>query len=362
MPDSADDPISITPPAVTPVPAAPAETAGRPSALPPADGLAGVPHTEPAAAPTPVPPPAPKVVAVVGEIPFAGLAIARELVLNGMTARVLCPDAETEAAVLRAKPPVGLATLECVRGTLDSAESIERVMAGAYGVVFVSPITLTGRTFRGKQHLDDVRAVTSAAKAAKVERAVYHSALGANPLSTTQALSHAALSEELFNAMDMEVYRLRTSVLMGRGDHFQSEVIDSARAGSPVMGMLGYGSTMIQPLHINDMARCVARLFNPQSSLITPGVLSIAGPELTTPMDLTDLALERFGRVKLKVHAPLFVLKLLASVNSNAAFKEKVNLLFEGFCTDRNDLFRLLGGSYDLVTPRQSQDEILAAT
>jgi uncharacterized protein YbjT (DUF2867 family) len=353
MSDISESPVPASTPVPVPAPAAADDAASKPLAPPVSV------RPEPEAAPVPIP--VPKSVAVVGEIPFAGLAVARELVLNGMTARVLCPDAETEAELVRACPPKGPAVLECVRGKLDNQESIRQVLIGAYGVVFVSPITLSGRTYRAKQHLDDVRSVTSAAKTANVERAVYQSALGANPVSTTQALSHAALSEELFNAMDLDVYRMRTSVLMGRGDHFQSEMIAGARSGSPIMGMLGYGSTMLQPLHINDMARCVARLFNPQLSQITPGVLCIAGPEMTTPMDLADMALERIGRMKLKVHAPLFALKLLASVRNNAAFKEKVNLLFEGFCTDHNDLFKLLGGSYDLITPQRSQDEIIAA-
>ena len=308
----------------------------------------------------PQPPPTPKVVAVVGEIPFTGLAIARELIRSGTTARVLCPDAETEAALTRACPANGLAELQCVRGTLES-DALKSVLAGAYGVAFVSPISLNGRIYRGAQHLDDARRIAQAADAAGVRRLLYHSALGAQPVSPTLALSQAAAAEEIFAAMDCDTYRVRTSVVMGRGDGFQSEYVAQAKSGSPVMGMLGYGSTNVQPIHVNDLAKCVARVFDPSRGAISPGVLCIAGPEMTTPLDLADLALARLGRIKLKIHTPLFVLRTLAAVRGDAAFKEKVNLLFEGFCTDHNDAFKLLGASVQLITPQQSQDEILAA-
>ncbi len=308
----------------------------------------------------PQPPPTPKIVAVVGEIPFVGLAVARELIRSGTTARVLCPDAETEAALTRACPANGLAELQCVRGTLES-EALKTVLTGAYGVAFVSPISLNGRLYRGAQHIEDARRVSQAADAAGVRRLLYHSALGAQPVSPALALSQAAAAEELFAAMDCDTYRLRTSVVMGRGDGFQSEYVEQAKSGSPLMGMLGYGSTSLQPIHVNDLAKCVVRVFDPSRSAISPGVLCVAGPEMTTPLDLADLALARLGRIKLKIHTPLFVLRLLAAVRGDAAFKEKVNLLFEGFCTDHNDAFRLLGASFPLITPQQSQDEILAA-
>ena len=150
-------------------------------------------------------------------------------------------------------------------------------------------------------------------------------------------------------------------MLMGPGDHFQSELVKTAQSGSPFVGILGYGATMLQPLHIHDMAQCVARIFSDDPQPLTPGVYSVAGPELTTPIDLLDLALAKAGRFKVKFHAPLFVLKLLASAGGSHQFKEKVAMLFEGFCTENNDSAKLLGPLYRLITPQQSQEQILAA-
>ena len=353
------EPDDVRPATSTPESAVPPSAPHTPTPTPEGRGDEPAVEVQPAEV---QPPPPPKIVAVIGEIPFAGAAVARELIKSGTTARVLCPDAESEAAVKSACATVTScpAVLHCVRGNFDT-ETLNAIMAGAYGVAFVSPISLSGRFFRSETHLEDARRVAAAADAAGVRRVLYHSALGAQPVSPTLALSQAAAAEELFAAMDCDIYRLRTSVLMGRGDRFQSEMIAGAKSGSPVMNILGYGSTMMQPIHVDDLARCIARVFDNSRSAIAPGVLCVAGPEVTTPLDLTDLALARLGRLKLKIHTPLFVLKLLAAMRKDAAFREKVNLLFEGFCTDHNDTFRLLGASYQLVTPQQSQDEILAA-
>ena len=321
----------------------------------------GPPQAVPAAAAEAPPPRPPRVIALVGEMHFSGAAVVSVLLEKGFTVRALCPDETSESAVRRAGQATTQGTLNCIRGSLDSAGAIGESMAGAFGAAFVSPIALSGRTYRGAQHLEDVRRFCDAARSAAVKRLLYHSSLSAHPVSAAPCLSQAAAAEELVHAIGVEVFRLRTSVLMGPGDRFQSDVVRTAQSGSPCAGVLGYGGTMLQPLHVRDMAQCVARIFSDDPQPLTPGVFSVAGPELTTPMDLLDMALQKLGRFKLKFHAPLFVLKLLASGSSHE-FKEKVALLFEGFCTDRNDSARLLGPLYRMITPLQSQEQILAAS
>jgi uncharacterized protein YbjT (DUF2867 family) len=325
--------------------------------------IADAQHPATEAAPAPAAPVrAPRVVALVGEMLFAGSAVTKVLLEDGFTVRALCPDDAAEQALRRAAPQQSKGVLHCLRGSLDSADSLRDSLAGAFGAAFLSPIALTGRTYRTTQHLDDARRFCEAIRAEPaVKRVLYHSSLSAHPVSPAPSLSHAAAAEELVNTLDAEVFRLRTSVLMGPGDRFQTEFLKSAKSGSPILGVLGYGATMLQPLHINDMALCVARIFSDDPRAMTPGVYSVAGPELTTPLDLLDLALAKVGRFKVKLHAPLFVLKLMASVAGSQQFKEKVAMLFEGSCTEQNDSTKLLGPLHRLITPQQSQEQILAA-
>jgi uncharacterized protein YbjT (DUF2867 family) len=188
---------------------------------------------------------------------------------------------------------------------------------------------------------------------------VYHSALGAHPDSQSAALRQAAEAEEVINAAKCEDFRVRTGPLMGRGDEFLTEFVRSVKSPGPLMRILGYGSTTVQPLHVSDMASCMARIFSEKPKELQPGYYSLAGPEVTTILDLIDRVSERLKRHKLRIHIPLFVLQFWLSLKKGNGFREEVNLLFDTFYTEENDAPRLLNNGKQLITPTQAQEEIL---
>lgn len=309
-------------------------------------------------------------IAVVGEIPFAGRALVQALLQQGFSARVLCPDEAAELAVLSvagntATPDASLnkgeeSGVETVRGSLESQSAIEETLKGAYGVCFVSPITLHGRMCRAKEHVEDVKRLAQAAQNGAIRKLVYHSALGAHPESQSRALRQSAEAEEIIHAAKCEDFRVRTGPLMGRNDGFLSQLIQNARTPAMLMSVLGYGSTTVQPLHVSDMAACVARIFSDQPEELRPGYYCLAGPEVTTLLDLIDRAAERVQRRKLKIHIPLFALQLWLALKKGNGLREQVSLLFDTFYTEENDAPRLLASGRELTTPTQAQEEILA--
>ncbi|HYG76989.1 MAG TPA: NmrA family NAD(P)-binding protein [Planctomycetota bacterium] len=299
-------------------------------------------------------------IAIVGEIPFSGRALAHALLKEGFAVRVLCPDEPAEVAALSAKPAGQSGSIETVRGALDSAKAIEGALEGAYGVCFLSPITMKGRMYRSAQHVEDVRRLATAAQNGAIRKLVYHSALGAHPESQSLALRQAAEAEEIIHGAKCEDFRVRTGPLMGRGDGFLSEILNTVRSPNPILRVWGYGSTTVQPIHVDDMAQCLTRIFSNQPEELQPGYYCLGGPEITTLLDLMDNAAARLSRAKLKIHIPLFVLKMMSSMNQNSTFREQVNLLFDGFYTEQNDALKLLSPGRQLVTPRQAQEEILA--
>jgi len=304
----------------------------------------------------------PRKIAVVGEILFSGKALITTLLRQGFSVRVLCQDEAADVAALSAKPSGGngAGSIETVRGALDSGQAIEASLAGAYGVCFLSPITMRGRMYRGPQHVEDVRRLVSAAQNGAIRKLVYHSALGAHPQSQSLALRQAAEAEEIIHGAKCEDFRVRTGPLMGRGDGFLSEIVNSVRSSNPILRIWGYGSTTVQPLHVSDMAQCVARIFLDQPEALQPGFYCLAGPEITTLLDLIDSASARLSKSKLKIHIPLFALKLMTSLGQGTHFREQVNLLFDAFYTEQNDALKLLTPGRQLLTPKQAQEEILA--
>ena len=342
-------------------------------------------------------------IAVVGEIPFAGSRVARALARRGLAVRVLCPDSAAEQAVLRACAPEGTvaagaepqAGIEVVHGDLDSNVEIVKALGGAGGACFVSPVTMAGRAYRPWQHLEDIRRFMAAALVAKIRKVVYHSALGAHARAASCALRDAAAAEEtakvwaagaeaLAASPSFKYYVARTGPLMGPADGFLSEIVRKAKTGLPFMGVLGYGSTLVQPLHVDDFAQCCARFFSEQPEELEAGRYSLAGPDTKTLLELLDMALARLGRKKMKFHAPLFVLGAIAALSPRrepvasgnsqpgsrggisappraVGLRERLSLLFDVFVAERNDASRLLGPAAALLTLKQTQEEVLAA-
>jgi NADH dehydrogenase len=302
----------------------------------------------------------PRKIAVVGEIPFSGSALARALQKKGLSARVLCPDPQAEAATLAARDAsISGAGVEIVRGDVGSEQALREVFTGAYGAIFLSPVTLAGRVCRAASHIEDVRRVVEAAEQASIRKLVYHSMLGASPESPSQTTRQAAEAEALVRAARCEDFTIQTGPLMGRGDGFLTHILQSIRSSSPIMTLRGYGSTRVQPLHVDDMARCCARFFVSPKEDLQPGVYRLGGPETLTLLDLVDAALARTGRAKLKIHLPLFILKMISSARANTRFAEEVALLFDVFFTEQNDAEKLLGADVRMMTAQEAQDEIL---
>jgi uncharacterized protein YbjT (DUF2867 family) len=299
-------------------------------------------------------------IAIVGEIPFSGAALVRALQRKGLSARVLCPDPQSETAALAARDPNAAGTtVDTVRGDVGSAPSLQEVFRGVYGAIFLSPINMSGRIYRPASHVEDTRRVSEAAEHAAIRKLVYHSTLGASPESPSQATRQAAEAEAIIRGSRCEDFTIQTGPLMGRGDGFLTRILNSVRNGSPFMTLRGYGSTLVQPLHVDDMARCCTRFFTDHVDSLQPGVYRLGGPETVTLLDLVDAALERTGRSKVKIHLPLFVLKMISTARGNSRFSEEVALLFDCFFTESNDAAKLLEPGERMITPRQAQDEIL---
>lgn len=295
--------------------------------------------------PVEVKPDAAQAVAVVGEIPFAGRAVARALLNAGVCVRVLCPDDAALAAIASLEQQD---KIEAVRGDLGSAEAVGRSLTGAAGVCFVSPINMHGRMYRSREHLDDVRRVMHAAETLLLRKVVYHSSVGASLTAHSRALRDAAAAEELIGKSHCEDYRLRSGPLMGAAgapgaaDRFLSDFSKQAKRASPFMTILGYGSSLVQPLHAEDFAACIARIFADRQETLRNGIYEIGGPQTISVLELIDKALHSAHRSKIKFHAPLFALQLVAKLRGDD-FKERVAMLFETLAVEKNEIPRLLG-------------------
>jgi nucleoside-diphosphate-sugar epimerase len=190
-------------------------------------------------------------------------------------------------------------------------------------------------------------------------RFVYLSTLAADPRSRAKCVLEAIEAERLVLGAELKGYVFRAGPIIGRGDELCSGIADRAARAFPFMMVWGYGDTTLQPIHVVDLGRCIARAFKSSPEELRPGVYSVAGTETVSVLELMDMALARMGKFKLKFHIPGLILRLAALARGEGPFREKLELMSSSFLTNRNDALSLLGPHHGLRTLEQTRDEVM---
>ena len=94
---------------------------------------------------------------------------------------------------------------------------------------------------------------------------------------------------------------LRPSVIFGEGDEFLTALAGLVRLG-PVTPVIGGGRNRMQPVAVEDVARCVAASVG--NSLLKGKTLSLGGPHRLSYNDLMEEVALAMGRRLRRLHIP----------------------------------------------------------
>ena len=138
-----------------------------------------------------------------------------------------------------------------------------------------------------------------AAEHVGVERFVFFSALNASPVQRTRFFRAKALAEEAIATSPLKTTIFAPSIVYDHSDPW----ITLLRRFSflPVMPVSGRGDARFQPIWAQDAARCVvADLEAPKQDRY-----DLAGPDVLSYDDMSDLVSRAAGRPRPLVHVPL---------------------------------------------------------
>jgi nucleoside-diphosphate-sugar epimerase len=227
--------------------------------------------------------------AVTGASGFVGRHLVRRGVESGATVRGIVRSADGARVVSGA----GGQPLELTRIDIDS---LARAVSGADAVVHLAQIGAE----RGEATYDEVNVgltetVVEACRRADVSRVVFFSGLGvarygmARRCTNPYFLSKLAAEIVLFRS-DRETVVFRPSYIVGPGDTFVGEVLDSMQSGE--VERPGDGAYRLQPIAVADAAALVlAAAARPPGGF--PETFDLVGPEAVSYAHL----LERLARV-----------------------------------------------------------------
>jgi NADH dehydrogenase len=246
---------------------------------------------------------------VFGGSGFIGRYVVRRLAREGWQVRVAVrrPD---EALFLKTAGVVGQVTPIAVN--IRDERSVKLAVSGADLVV-----NLVGILFQsGRQRFNAVMAegagrVASAAAAAGVRALVHVSAIGADAHSPSAYARAKAAGETAVRNAFPEAVILRPSVVFGPEDDFFNRFAKMAMT-SPILPLIGGGTTRFQPVYVLDVAEAVARVAdNPDFAGKT---FELGGPRIYSFRELMALLLSELGRRRMLIGLPFVLASLQGAI------------------------------------------------
>jgi NADH dehydrogenase len=233
----------------------------------------------------------PRLVTVFGGSGFIGRHIVRALAAAGYRVRVAVrrPD-----LAFHLQPLGGVGQIVPVQANLRFADSVRAAVAGADAVVnAVGVLRAAGAQTAAAVNADGARRIAEAARAAGIDRFVHLSAIGADATSTVAYARSKAEGEAAVLAAVPDAVILRPSVVFGPEDHFFNLFAGLASL-TPLLPLIGGGTTRLQPVYVEDVAAAVARAV---AGAARPGtVYELGGPDVMTLADCMALAARESGR------------------------------------------------------------------
>lgn len=242
---------------------------------------------------------------VTGGTGFVGSHLVRRMRQQNLPVRVLVRNPE-KAADLKA---LGA---ELAPGDISDTASLEKAAAGVERIVhLVGIIQESPRATFAKIHVEGTRNLLQAAKVADVRHFLYQSALGTRPGAKSEYHKTKWQAEELVRERGIPFTILRPSLIYGSGDQFTLRLAHMI-ARSPVLPVIGSGTSKIQPIYIDDVVNCIIKAVTGDSFLNE--IYEIGGPEQLTYEEVTKAIAHAMGIHRPVVKMPLLFMKPMAQL------------------------------------------------
>jgi uncharacterized protein YbjT (DUF2867 family) len=246
-------------------------------------------------------------ITVFGGTGFIGRHLVARVLQSGATVRVAARrPGDVRIMSQSANAP------EIIQADLLDEVTVGRAVAGADAVFnLVGILTETGpQTYRAI-HVEGARRVALAAQRHGVMRVIHISALGASPTSPAISDQTNAEGEQAVRALFPQATIVRPSLTFGEGDHFFSRFAVMVR-NSPILPLIGGGTTKFQPVAIDDMAAGLLEIL--RHSETTGKTYEFGGPQVYTFKMLLELLLIALNRRCILLPIPFALAEMQAGL------------------------------------------------
>ena len=249
----------------------------------------------------------PKLVTVFGGSGFVGRHIVRALAKRGYLVRVACRRPDLAGHL---QPLGNVGQIQPIQANLRYRWSIERALEGAdYAINCVGILHESGRQRFSSVQGFGAQAIAEVCRANGISMTQL-SAIGADADSRSDyARSKAAGVAAVLDAVPDAVI-LRPSIIFGPEDSFFNRFAEMARF-SPVLPLIGGGTTKFQPVYVGDVAEVAARAAD--GTIAGGKSYDLGGPEVLSFRECLETMLEVIERKRWLVSVPWSVARIQAS-------------------------------------------------
>lgn len=251
---------------------------------------------------------APRRVFLTGATGFIGGHVLRSLVARGHAVTCLARGTAAERLAAMALPSVRVLTAQFIRPEtwLDQVAGHDAVV-NCVGVIRERP----GARFQTLHAEIPIRLFEAAARAG-VRKIVQVSALGAEADAPGAYYQTKYAADRRLAELGVPYVILRPSIVYGPGDHSMSYFL--SLAALPVTPVPGDGRSLLQPVHVEDVARAVALAVERED--LARIAVDLGGAETLPFNDLLDRLARRMGKREgaRKPHLPWPLVRLAATV------------------------------------------------
>lgn len=246
-------------------------------------------------------------ITVFGGTGFLGRVIVRQLLASGMTVRIAArhPSAPDLAGTD--------GQIELQSADIRNKDSVAQALSEATGVVnAVALYVEQGKATFQAIHVEGAERVARQSREAGIRSLVHISGIGADPASPSKYVRARALGEQRVHQALPDAVILRPSVLFGPHDAFLGSLKAVTRL--PVVPLFGKGTTRLQPVYVEDVARAVLRaLETPEAA---GSIFELGGARIYSYREIVERVLAHLGRRRLLLPVPFAVWRLLARLAS----------------------------------------------
>lgn len=217
--------------------------------------------------------------------------------------------------LVHTRTPHAAAGIEQIEGDVGRPESFAQAVGGCDAVInlvgIIREFPARGMTFE-RLHVQATTHMLAACAQSGVRRYLQMSALGTGPEAESRYHRTKYRAEEQVRSSGLDFTIFRPSLIFGPRDAFINMLAGQLRL-TPVMPVIGSGTYCLQPIHVDDVARCfTVALEMPET---VGQCYELCGNDRLSYVELLDGIAAALGRrPPLKPRIPLALMKMVVPV------------------------------------------------